>query len=158
MGIVNCMRSRGRNRCQISVARTWQLHVVAFCFVRGANTWKSVGPRLPTEFVTDYSARTGRLWTTLATVQISLPVISILLDPLKTSAWQADADGKQAVTCWLQTLDTSYFISGVQGFVPRWDKCLNVSDDSGSLVCTMCYRFNIRVFTLLVETALCLRD
>jgi hypothetical protein len=41
-----------------------------------------------------------------------------------------DADVKQAVTSWLQTLDTSLFFNGIQVFlVPRWDKCLNVNGD-----------------------------
>jgi len=32
---------------------------------------------------------------------------------------------KQAVTSWLQALDTDFFYAGV----PRWDKCLSVSGD-----------------------------
>jgi hypothetical protein len=34
---------------------------------------------------------------------------------------------KQAVTSWLQTLDTNFFYAGIQTLVPWWDKRLNVN-------------------------------
>jgi len=40
-----------------------------------------------------------------------------------------DADVKQAVASWLQTLDTSVFYTGIQGLVLRWDGCLYVKSD-----------------------------
>lgn len=54
----------------------------------------------------------------------------------------ADITMKQAVT-WLQTLDTGVLSSGLQGLVPRWNKCLNVCDDPRSVVCTICYQCSI---------------
>jgi hypothetical protein len=38
-----------------------------------------------------------------------------------------DADVNQAVTSWLQTLDTNSFHVGIQTFVPRTDECLNIN-------------------------------
>ena len=38
---------------------------------------------------------------------------------------------KQAVTSWLQALDTDLFYAGV----PRWDKCLSVSGDCLEVWC-----------------------
>jgi hypothetical protein len=40
-----------------------------------------------------------------------------------------DADVKQAVTYWLQTLDTDVLHAEIQVLMLRWDKCINVSGD-----------------------------
>lgn len=50
------------------------------------NHW---APDCQRNFVTDYSAAAGRLWTSLDTLRISHPVISLLLDPSKVPVWQA---------------------------------------------------------------------
>jgi len=36
---------------------------------------------------------------------------------------------KQTLTSWLQTLDTDFFCTGQQAFLPQREKCLNVSVD-----------------------------
>jgi hypothetical protein len=60
------------------------------------------------------------------------PSISISLEPLR-SIWLANnlrqTRVKQAVTSWLQTLDTDFFYTGQQAFLPQRDKYLNVSVD-----------------------------
>jgi hypothetical protein len=40
-----------------------------------------------------------------------------------------DADVKEAVTSWLQTLDNDFFHIVIQALVPRWDRCVNVTGD-----------------------------
>jgi len=39
------------------------------------------------------------------------------------------ANVKQAVTSWLQTIDTNFFYAKIQALVPRWDKRFNVNGD-----------------------------
>jgi hypothetical protein len=46
---------------------------------------------------------------------------------------------KQAVTSWLQTLDTDSFYAGRQTSVSWRNKCFNVNGDCGGLVFTICY-------------------
>jgi len=53
---------------------------------------KSLSPRLPTKLDTDYSAAAGRLWTSLDTVRISQPVISLSLDSLKNTCLTSDLE------------------------------------------------------------------
>jgi len=40
-----------------------------------------------------------------------------------------DADVQQALTFWLQTLDTGFVCNGIQVLVPWWDKCWNVNGE-----------------------------
>ena len=40
-----------------------------------------------------------------------------------------DADAKQVVTFWLQTIDTDIFDVEMQALVPQWDKRLNINGD-----------------------------
>jgi len=67
----------------------------------------------PLWLVTGYGTMAGSLWTTLPTVPIRYPMISIHLDP-EAPGWQTvltDADMKQIFASWLQAL------------VPQGDKC-----------------------------------
>jgi hypothetical protein len=41
-----------------------------------------------------------------------------------------DANVKQAVTSWLQIMDTDFFSIRMQALLLQWDKCLNVYVDS----------------------------
>jgi len=41
-----------------------------------------------------------------------------------------DSNMKQAVICWLESLDTDIFYTTVQAFSPQCDKCSNVNGDS----------------------------
>jgi hypothetical protein len=51
-----------------------------------------------------------------------------------------DADVKQAVTSWLQTLDTNFSHVWMHAWVQRWDKWWNNNGDlSWGLKCTICY-------------------
>ena len=56
-----------------------------------------------------------------------------LLQPFKHNqadkGLATDADVKEAVTSWLQTLDNDFFHIAIQALVPRWDRCVNVTDD-----------------------------
>ena len=36
---------------------------------------------------------------------------------------------KQALHCWLQTIETDFFYTNIEATVPWWDNCLNVSGD-----------------------------
>jgi hypothetical protein len=48
---------------------------------------------------------------------------------LASRRFATDADIMQAVTSWLQALDTAFLYCGTQALVPLWNKCLNVSGD-----------------------------
>jgi hypothetical protein len=75
----------------------------------------------------------GRLWTTLPTVQISLPsnfpLFVTLKEHLPGKRLATNADVKQVVTSSLQTFDTDYFYVGMATMVLQCDRCLNVNDD-----------------------------
>ena len=46
-----------------------------------------------------------------------------------------DPDVKQAVTYWLQALDTDFSHAGIQILMSRWDNCINVSGDYVGVRC-----------------------
>lgn len=81
-----------------------------------------MGPKLPKGLKTVHSATAERLRTTLPTVLGPLNKI------LGGKRFAADVDVKEAVACWLQTLNTDLFYAGIQVVLPGCDKCLNVSD------------------------------
>lgn len=62
-----------------SVAIRWPVR----CLIRVPKRCKSLGPLLPTGFVTLYGATTGVSWTTLPIVPISFPVLYICLELLR---------------------------------------------------------------------------
>jgi hypothetical protein len=77
------------------------------------------------------------------TLPISRTIISIPSDQFRTKnlagkELATDADTKQAANSRLQTLDTHSFHAGMLALVPRWDKCLNVSDDYVEVWCVPC--------------------
>jgi len=45
---------------------------------------------------------------------------------LAGTSFVTDADERQAVTGWQQTLDTNSVYVWIQALVPQWDKCLNL--------------------------------
>ena len=59
----------------------------------------------------------GRVRTTLSTLSISLPVVAISLDyknHLIGKGFERDVDVKQAVTPWIQSLDTYFLYAELQ--------------------------------------------
>jgi hypothetical protein len=62
-----------------------------------------------------------------------------LFGPLKKHSagkrYAADTDVMQAVTTWLQTLDTDCFYAEMQALVPEWDKCLSFIGDYVEVWC-----------------------
>jgi len=79
-------------------------------------------------------------------------VIYISLDPFKkhssVKGHATDTDVEQAVTTWLQTLDTDFFCDEIQALVPQWVKCLSWLL-CGGLMCTICY--TCTMYTLMLE-------
>jgi hypothetical protein len=49
--------------------------------------------------------------------------------------FSAEADVEQAVTSWLQTLDTDLFYAELELLVPRRKKCLNINGDYVEVWC-----------------------
>jgi hypothetical protein len=47
-----------------------------------------------------------------------------------------EAHTKQAVTFWLQTLNTGFLYAGIQASGPRWKKRFSVTDDYTGVCCT----------------------
>jgi hypothetical protein len=101
------------------------------CFLWAPRRWISLGPILPTGYVTGYRVMAGRLWITLPTDPVSCPVISIYLNPLRITCLAVssipDNNVKQAVTSWLQTLDTAFCYTGIQALMSLWNQCLTLS-------------------------------
>ena len=54
---------------------------------------------------------------------------------LVASRFVTNTDVKQAVTSWLQTLDTDFLCAGTQAMMPLWYKSLNVSGDYVGVWC-----------------------
>ena len=53
-----------------------------------------------------------------------------------TDKWYAaDANIKQAVTCWSQTADTKFFHGKLKPWSPQWDKYLNSNGDYVEVWC-----------------------
>jgi hypothetical protein len=137
-----------RNWCQLSIARIWLIacfismclanHLSARCFLRCPKRWKSHCSGLQTSLVTVYVTTAGSHKPPTLTVAVLCPVICISLDPLR-STWLASDDIRQAVTSWLQTLDTVFFYAGLQFLVPQWDICLCQSWLHGGPMCMVCY-------------------
>jgi len=75
----------------------------------------------------------GRLWTPPP----YCPDIAYgglrLYEPIKRQMagkyFATDPDVKQAVTSWLQTLNTSFFYARMYSLVLRWNKCINFNGD-----------------------------
>jgi hypothetical protein len=57
--------------------------------------------------------------------------------PADKRLW-ADADVRQAVTSWLQVLDTHFVYTGIQALVSRWYKCLNARGEYVEVWCVPC--------------------
>ena len=79
-----------------------------------------------TAHVTGYGATAG------PALPASRPVTYTPLDPIQTTwskQFATHDDMKQAVTSWLETLDTDFFYAGIQALVSQWDKSLKVSCD-----------------------------
>jgi hypothetical protein len=75
--------------------------------------------------------------STLPAVLISCPVISISLHLSRGKQFAEDTDVKQAVTPFLQTLDThfSYAMIIIQAFVPRRDTRFSANDEHVEVWC-----------------------
>jgi hypothetical protein len=54
---------------------------------------------------------------------------------LAAKRFVTNADAKQALTSWLQTLDIDFYSSGIQAMMPLWCISLNVSGDYASVWC-----------------------
>jgi hypothetical protein len=67
----------------------------------------------------------------------NLHIIGLLKKHLRIKRFAVDADAKQAVTSWLQTLHKDLFYVGIQALVPRWDQCQ--WRHRGGLMRTVCY-------------------
>jgi hypothetical protein len=93
---------------------------------KGPKRQKSLGRIQPTRLVTGYGRTAGRLWTNFLTALISCPEILLF----SGKQFETDADVKQAVTFWLQTLDNYLFYGRIQALVPLCDKCFVVSGDN----------------------------
>jgi hypothetical protein len=56
-----------------------------------------------------------------------------LFEPIKRQKagkyFATDPDVKEAVTSWLQTLNTSFFYARMYPLVLGWNKCINVNGD-----------------------------
>jgi hypothetical protein len=50
-----------------------------------------------------------------------------LKNHLSGNRLSTDADVKQAVSYWLQTIDTDFFHAGILSMVSWWKKCLSVN-------------------------------
>lgn len=87
------------------------------------------GPTLPNGRVTRYGTTAGWATDQHPYNPDFAPSVFSLFEHLKNTCNLAgkrstrDADVKQAVTSWPQTLDTN----GIQASLPRPDKCLNVN-------------------------------
>ena len=61
------------------------------------------------------------------------PVISTIFGLLKKhlagKRFATDADVKQVITSWLQTLDTDFLYAGIQALAPQWERCVNENSD-----------------------------
>jgi len=105
----------------------------AECSLRGPKIRKSPCPILPTGLASRNGTTAARLWITLPKVLIPRPVISVPLDPL-LSTW-SKSKLQQTPTLSKVTLDTDFFHAKIPRFVPRCNKCLNVSSDYVKVWC-----------------------
>ena len=64
-------------------------------------------------------------------------LIGLLKKHLRIKRFPTDADAKQAVTSWPQTLHSDFFYAGIQALVQRWDKCQ--WRYRGGLMCSICH-------------------
>jgi hypothetical protein len=94
---VRLVSQHRRNQCQVSVAWRRQLasswcllHIThqPHVFLQRSKAMEIPGPHPTTRYVNGYDTMTRQFWTTLLTVLISNPVISISLNP-KRSTWLA---------------------------------------------------------------------
>jgi hypothetical protein len=87
------------------------------CFLRAVQRWKSASLILPTGLRIGCNVRAERSQTAYPTAIISLPGIFHLFKSLQKhlagKRFATDADVKQVVTLWLQTLDINFF-AGIQ--------------------------------------------
>jgi len=99
------------------------------CFLRRIpNRWKALNPRPSIEFLTGLFARSGNLRVSLSAIPMSRPVISIYLEPWRSSGivsyFATDANLKQDFAFCLQTQDTIFSHTGIQASVPWLNKYL----------------------------------
>jgi len=70
---------------------------------------------------------------TILTVQIFIPgnfsPPGAIQKHLAGNQFETDPNMKQAVTCWLQSLDTDILYTTIQALSPQCDKCLNVNGE-----------------------------
>jgi len=52
-----------------------------------------------------------------------------LKKPAASKGFATDADVKQVITSWLQTLDTDFLYAGIQALAPQWERCVNENSD-----------------------------
>lgn len=56
---------------------------------------------------------------------------------LASKQFATDTSMQQAVSSWLQTLDTNIFYARIQALVSRWNKCLHVNNDYMEVWCVL---------------------
>jgi len=68
-----------------------------------------------------------------------------LKEHLAGKRFAADADMKQVVAYWIQTLDIDFFYAGMRALVPRWTKLTSKCQRwlHGRLMCTTCSPFSL---------------
>ena len=130
-----------RNQCDVSVVRRWQLascwHLTkcspATCFLRGPKQWKSLGHETGTDEKMAHNLPDIVLQPVTSPVGRRAPSDFKLFRPLKKHHFgkqiATQVDVKQSATSWPQTPDTNFFYVRIQALVPKWDRCLNVSDE-----------------------------
>lgn len=111
---VKCLYPGGESLIQIVAS-----HLPGRCFSQGPKErWQFLASTLPTILVPGYSTAAGSLWTTVCTVFISCTVISISLDPFR-STWLTgcfvEVTELKGVTSWVQELGTDFFYARIYG-------------------------------------------
>lgn len=74
----------------------------------------------------------------LPTGPVTAQRLGIYGQPSLQYQYNAHADVKQAVTSWLQTLDTYFFPARILTLVLRWNRCSNVSGGYVEVWCAPC--------------------
>ena len=90
---VKCLQPGGDSLTHISVG----CKLPARCFIRAPRRCKSLGPILPTGFVTGYGVMAGTLRTTFPTGPIARPTICKYLDPIRITCL---ASNLKQITMW----------------------------------------------------------
>jgi len=134
---VRLVSQHRRNHCQVSVAWGQQLdsswcwlHITCqpCVFLQRSKEMEIPGSHSATRHMIGYDTMTRGLWTTLLAVLISHPVISTSLNHIRnTCVICIRYEHEEAVTSWLQTVDTHFFYVGKKALGPEWDKSLNTN-------------------------------